>query len=72
MGTLLFSHPDCLLHREPPGHPEQAARLLAVDKALAGFDLDRREAPVAARADVLRCHPEAYLARVERAVPQAG
>lgn len=72
MGTLLFSHPDCLLHAEPQGHPEQAARLLAVDKALAGFDLDRRAAPVAAREDVRRCHPEAYLARVERAVPQAG
>lgn len=72
MGTLLFSHPDCLLHREPPGHPEQAARLLAVDKALAGFDLDRRAAPLAAREDVLRCHPEAYVAQVERAVPPAG
>ena len=70
--TLVFSHPDCLLHREPEGHPEQVARLRAVETGLAGLPVTRREAPVAERADVLRCHPEAYLARVEAALPQAG
>ena len=70
--TLVFSHPDCLLHREPEGHPEQVARLRAVEAGLAGLPVTRREAPVAERADVLRCHPEAYLARVEAALPQAG
>ncbi len=72
MTTLVYSHPDCLDHREPPGHPEQAARLLAVERGLAGLDLERREAPLADVADVLRCHPAQYVARVERAVPQQG
>ena len=70
--TLVFAHSDCLLHREPEGHPEQAARLHAVEAALAGLPVVRRAAPVAERAEVLRCHPERYLARVEAAVPQAG
>lgn len=34
--------------------------------------LDRREAPEAARADLLRCHPENYVARVEAAIPAKG
>ena len=70
--TLVFSHADCLLHREPEGHPEQAARLRAVEEGLAGLAVVRREAPLAERAEVLRCHPERYLARVEASVPQAG
>ncbi|GGO32421.1 acetoin utilization protein [Gemmobacter aquaticus] len=69
---LYLTHAECLEHREPDGHPEQAARLLAVERALAGMALDRREAPLAARDDVLRCHPEGYIARVERAMPAAG
>lgn len=70
--TLVFSHSDCLLHREPEGHPEQAARLRAVEAALADLPVTRRAAPVAERAEVLRCHPERYVARVEAALPQAG
>lgn len=70
--TLVFAHSDCLLHREPEGHPEQAARLRAVEAALAGLAVVRRAAPLAERAEVLRCHPERYLARVEASVPQAG
>jgi len=69
---LLFSHADCQDHAEPPGHPEQAARLVAVARALAGFDLERRAAPLAARADLLRCHPAGYLDRVAAAVPTEG
>lgn len=69
---LLFSHPDCQDHAEPPGHPEQAARLVAVERALAGVDLERRAAPLAARADLLRCHPAGYLDRVAAAVPAEG
>jgi acetoin utilization deacetylase AcuC-like enzyme len=69
---LFYSHAECLEHREPPGHPEQTARLLAIERALEGVDLDRREAPIAAREDILRCHPEGYLRRVERVIPEAG
>ncbi len=69
---LLFSHDDSADHVNPPGHPEQVARFHAVVQGLAGFDLDRREAPVAEEADVLRCHPAGYLARVKAAVPKQG
>lgn len=70
--TLVFGHSDCLLHREPEGHPEQAARLRAVEAALADLPVTQRAAPVAEWAEVLRCHPERYVARVEAALPQAG
>ena len=35
MATLLISHPACLLHLTPPGHPERPDRLRAVERALA-------------------------------------
>jgi acetoin utilization deacetylase AcuC-like enzyme len=75
MTTLLLSHPDCLGHATPPGHPERAARLEAVTKALAApaFDSLRRvEAPLGENADILRCHPQRYLDRVVAAEPAAG
>ena len=44
------------------GHPEQVARLTAIETALSGIDgLDRREAPLGADEAILRCHPHAYL-----------
>ncbi|MES2665779.1 MAG: histone deacetylase family protein [Pseudomonadota bacterium] len=69
---LLFSHVETAGHVTPPGHPEQVARFQAVMDGLAGFDLDRREAPLGNEADVLRCHPPGYLARVKAAVPGQG
>ena len=47
MATALYTHEDCLDHVTPPGHPERAARLEAVWRALeapAFGALDRREA----------------------------
>jgi acetoin utilization deacetylase AcuC-like enzyme len=72
MTTALFTHPDCDTHVEPPGHPEQAARLAAVARGLAGLDLDRRAAPLADRADLLRAHPSAHIDRIRAAIPVAG
>ena len=46
--------------------------MLAVDRGLAGLAVARREAPMGADADVLRCHPARYLARVRAAVPDTG
>lgn len=70
--VILYTHPASERHVTPPGHPEQVARHAAVLEALAGLDLDRREAPLAAEADVLRCHPERYLARLKGTVPAEG
>lgn len=69
MTTALFTHPDCDLHIEPPGHPEQVARLAAVSRGLASFDLLRLDAPLADATEVLRCHPADYFARVKAAIP---
>ena len=72
MTTALLTHPDCLGHVTPPGHPEQVARLDAVMTALEGLDLDRRQAPLAAEDDLLRCHPRAHVAAIRDAVPDQG
>jgi acetoin utilization deacetylase AcuC-like enzyme len=75
MTTALFSHPDCLGHVTPPGHPERVGRLEAVLDALEAprFDaLVRREAPLAPEAELLRCHPQDYIDRVRGAVPTEG
>ncbi|WP_225027939.1 histone deacetylase family protein [Xinfangfangia pollutisoli] len=69
---LVFSHADCLGHVTPPGHPERVERLAAVEAGLAGIVLARCDCPLADEAEVLRCHPAAYLARVKGAVPDQG
>ncbi|MDJ0629795.1 MAG: histone deacetylase family protein [Rhodobacter sp.] len=75
MTTDLITHPASLAHVTPPGHPERVARYEAIMTALgvARFDaLDRQEAPLCDRADILRCHPEAYVAAIEGAIPDEG
>ncbi|WEF24031.1 histone deacetylase family protein [Paracoccus sp. S3-43] len=72
MTTALFTHPDAERHITPPGHPEQVARHAAVSDALADLPLDRREAPRADEAEILRCHPQTYLDRIRAAVPDEG
>ncbi len=75
MTTAYFSHPDCLEHVNPPGHPEQVARLKAIDAALANpvFDgLDRRPAPLAAEETIRRAHSKAYIEALHEAVPDTG
>ena len=68
----LYAHPDSHGHAEPPGHPEQAARLHAVMAALAPLPLDRIDAPVADHADLLRGHPQTYIDRLRAAIPAKG
>jgi acetoin utilization deacetylase AcuC-like enzyme len=70
--TALYQSNAFRRHITPPGHPEQVARLAAVDAGLAGLSLDHREAPLAEDAEILRCHPARYLARVRAASPIAG
>lgn len=72
MATLVFDHADFDGHVTTPGHPERVARLAAVRRALDRADVLRRDAPLAADAEVLRCHPPAYLEKLRRAVPAEG
>ena len=72
MPTALYTHPDCLGHVTPPGHPERVERLEAVLRALEDLPLDRREAPRVSREALLRCHPARYLDLVARSEPAPG
>ena len=71
--TLIYWHDAALNHVTPPGHPERVERAEAVSRALRQLEgLDWREAPQADRSEVLRCHPERYLERIEDAIPNDG
>lgn len=70
--VLVLTHDDCLQHVTPPGHPEQVARLQAVERGLKGLAVTRRAAPLGAVEDVLRCHPPRYIERLRAAVPAQG
>lgn len=73
MTTAYFSHPSCLNHLNPPGHPEQVARLEHIAAALKGFsELDRREAPICDASMPLLAHPPAHVAAIEAAAPKSG
>ncbi|MGB3177997.1 MAG: histone deacetylase family protein [Albidovulum sp.] len=75
MSTLFVTHEAGLAHITPAGHPEQVDRLQAIYAALrdTAFDaLDRRTAPLADKAEVLRCHTAAHLDAVRAAAPQSG
>ena len=68
--TQIYWHESALEHVTPPGHPERVARAEVVHAALQNLDgLTWHETPLADRAEVLRCHPEHYLERVEAAIP---
>jgi acetoin utilization deacetylase AcuC-like enzyme len=75
MSTAFFTDPACLDHVTPPGHPERADRLRAVLAAMEAPDfaaLDRRQAPPADLAEVLRCHPQDYVDSIRAAIPAEG
>ncbi len=75
MPTGLFTHPACLSHLTPPKHPERVARLEAIDRALSAphfSPLLRETAPPADVEDLLRCHPESYIAAIKVAEPKEG
>jgi len=73
--TLLISHPSSLGHATPPGHPERADRIRAVEEALQEERfalLQRVEAPEGTLAQVELCHPAAYARAIVEAAPQEG
>jgi acetoin utilization deacetylase AcuC-like enzyme len=70
--VLVFTHEAFHGHVTPPGHPERVERLAAVERGLAGLPVERRDCPLGEEAEVLRCHPAGYLARVKATVPREG
>ena len=75
MTTALISHPDCLKHETPYGHPERVARLESILSRLddpAFGDLARVEASECAAAHILRVHPKSYFDKISAAAPHGG
>jgi len=72
MSTLLLSHPACLEHRTPAGHPERPDRLRAIEQALEDerFQLLVREQAPRAPLDVIAlAHPMEYVEAIRKASP---
>jgi acetoin utilization deacetylase AcuC-like enzyme len=75
MATLLVTHPACLDHITPAGHPERPDRLRAIDQALEDprfQDLVREQAPAATLETIALCHPIDYIAEIRDATPKQG
>ncbi len=75
MTTLLLSHPACLNHLMPMGHPERPDRLRAIERVLEQEkfqSLASEQAPMAALETVALAHPMDYVEQVREASPKEG
>ena len=75
MTTLLLSHPACLNHLTPMGHPERPDRLRAIEQALEHEKfqiLAREQAPMASLDMIARVHPMDYVVQMREAAPKEG
>ncbi|MEZ5763376.1 MAG: histone deacetylase family protein [Xanthobacteraceae bacterium] len=75
MTTLLITHPACLDHEPPEGHPERPDRLRAIERALGGerfAALTRAEAPEVSLDTAALCHSEYEIAEIRHRAPKEG
>jgi len=75
MATLLITHPACLKHLTPLGHPERPDRLRAIERALEDErfqHLIRVEAPSADFDTIALCHPMRYITALRDESPKEG
>ena len=76
MSTAFITHPDCLKHDMGAGHPEQPARLTAIEDQLIASGIDaylvRYEAPLATDEQLARVHPIEYVKAIREAAPESG
>ena len=75
MSTLLITHPACLEHLTPMGHPERPDRLRAIERMLENErfqTLAREQAQAAALETIALCHPMDYIETVRDATPSDG
>ena len=75
MTTLLLSHPACLDHLTPQGHPERPDRLRAIERVLEQEKfqgLVREQAPMATPETIALAHPMDYVQHVRDAAPREG
>ncbi|MBV8792303.1 MAG: histone deacetylase family protein [Pseudolabrys sp.] len=75
MSTLLVSHPACLNHVVPAGHPERPDRIRAVEQALEAEkfqSLGRVQAPMAPLETIALAHPLDYVEQIRDVAPREG
>lgn len=75
MTTLVVSHPQCLEHETPRGHPERADRLRIITHVLEHerfSDLVRDEAPRATTEQLIRVHPAEFVEKIDASTPMMG
>lgn len=76
MTTAFISHSDCLLHDMGTFHPEQPARLKAIEDQLivSGLmdHLQHVEAPLVRREHLQRVHTLRHITTLERSAPASG
>src|SRR5574340_686814 len=75
MSTLLITHPACLNHLTPSGHPERPDRLRAIEQALEDErfqTLAREQAPRAPLEIAALAHPMDYVEAIRDASPKEG
>jgi acetoin utilization deacetylase AcuC-like enzyme len=75
MATLFITHPACLNHLTPPGHPERPDRLRAIERVFEREQfqhLVRAEAPTAEFDTIALCHPMDYVTALRDASPTNG
>jgi len=71
---VFLEHPSSLEHDTGP-HPEQPARITAIQEELAargGLGYERLESPAVERDVLLRVHPESYVASIEAVSARGG
>jgi acetoin utilization deacetylase AcuC-like enzyme len=74
MAPVFLAHPSSLEH-DTGGHPEQPARITAIERELAGrgwLGYKRVASPAVSREVLTAVHPEAYVASIERACASGG
>lgn len=74
--TAYITHADCTRHDMGAGHPEQPARLAAIEQTLKTAQcwetLQHHDAPLASREQLLRAHSAAHVDTIFGASPQHG
>jgi acetoin utilization deacetylase AcuC-like enzyme len=75
MPTLYITHPACLDHQTPFGHPERPDRIRAIERALEKerfTSLIREQAPMAEMDSLALAHPEDHILRLRDISPREG
>jgi len=76
MPTAFITHPDCHKHDMGRGHPEQPARLTAIEDQLSASGLEahleRYDAPLALDEELALVHPMEYVQAIREAAPESG